>query len=236
MFSSKNVPRTAFDHLQFVTKSGGLPGYYSKIAVLEDYGLGFTILVGGDSNLLNELTEIVSLGLVRGAESAVWQQIGKSLCGSYTATNSSLNSSITLASSPAKGLYLTEFISNGTQVFPGLFTLYDDPRLADGTLPWHAQLVPTLLFKNETTQQGEIWRVLVVRDREEHDKGIWDEFCPTDVDQLSYAGLPYNEVVFWREEGLIELPAWRVKMEHNGSDRREHKLVVQSIDGMRKGL
>lgn len=193
--------------------------------IAEDYGLGITILVGGNVSLLDELTEIISVELVRGAEAAAWNQIAKSHHGSYTATNSSLNSSIELVSSPAKGLYLKEFISNGTSVIPGIFDMYDDPRLADGTLPWHAQLIPTLLFKNETSQDGEIWRVLAVRERHKKNKGIWDDLCVTDVDQVSYAGLPVNEVVFWREKGLLEMPAWRFTLKKSkGSD---DKLVVQ---------
>lgn len=108
-----------------------------------------------------------------------------------------------------------------------MFTHFDDPGLADGTVPWHAQLVPTLLFKNETSQDGEIWRLLAVRERDGQDQGIWEEFCPTDVDSLSYAGLPFNEIVFWREEGLIELPAWRVTMKPTGIKEHEHRLVVQ---------
>lgn len=29
-----------------------------------------------------------------------------------------------------------------------------------------------------------------------------------DVDPATYAGVPLNEVVFWHEQGLVELPAW----------------------------
>lgn len=191
--------------------------------MLEEYGLGYTILVGGDSGLLAELNEIISVEVVRGIEEVIWQNIAKTYSGRYISTDPSLNSSLELASSPEKGLHLKNFISNSTQVFPGVFTIFGD---AQSTIPWHAQLVPTLLFKNETSQQGEIWRVLAVRERHEQSKGIWDEFCPTDVDQMSYAGLPLNEVVFWHEKGLVELPAWKVVME--GPEAKEgDRLVVQ---------
>ena len=42
---------------------------------------------------------------------------------------------------------------------------------------------------------------------------FWDEYCPTDVDIALYAGLPVNEVVFWHGEGILELPAWKLKAE-----------------------
>lgn len=203
---------------QFTTKGGALPGYYTKILILEEYGLGLSILVGGNSELQNELTEIVSVELVRGAEEAIWKTLAQTHTGSYVATNSSLNSSMEIISSPAKGLELKQFMSNGTSVVPGLFT--------DGAPHTYAQLVPTLLFKNETSQEGEIWRVIAVRERTDQDSGIWEEFCPTDVDQLSYAGLPLNEVVFWHEEGVVELPAWRVTMKP-AKKESEDKLLVQ---------
>ena len=77
---------------------------------------------------------------------------------------------------------------------------------------WHAQLLPTLLFKNESTKQGEIWRFLIVQERMEKKSGhgLFDEFCVTDVDTTSYGTLPLNEVIFWHEEGLVELPAFQV--------------------------
>lgn len=212
--------------VQFVTKSGGLPGYKSNIIVLEEYGLGFTILVGGDADMLTEVRELVTKEVVREAESTVWQKLRKTHQGSYFATDDSLDSSIELASSPAKGLHVKRFISNGTQVIPGFL----DGLLGDeGAGESYAQLIPTLLFKNETSQEGEIWRVLSVSERRRHyQDNIWDDFCITDVDQLTYAGLPLNEVVFWHEKGELELPAWRVTMKRAGKKEDGGKLIVQN--------
>lgn len=45
---------------------------------------------------------------------------------------------------------------------------------------WHAQLVPTLLFKNETSQEGEIFRIIIVNERDESaEEKVWDDFCIT---------------------------------------------------------
>lgn len=172
--------------------------------------------------MLSEISELIAVELVRGAEESIWKQMKKSHQGSFVATDSSLNSSLELVTSPDKGLHVTRFISNGTEAIPGMFFMIEGE-----ISPWYAQLVPTLLFKNETSQEGEIWRVVAVRERnEEVDAGVLDEFCPTDVDQLSYAGLPLNEVVFWHEKGLVELPAWRVSMKATGSEEKD-RLVVQ---------
>ena len=67
------------------------------------------------------------------------------------------------------------------------------------------------------------------------DRGVWDEFCSTNVDLLLYAGLPLNEVVFWFGDGgrvgSVELTGWRVEMrrneEKNEDEEVEEHLVVQ---------
>jgi hypothetical protein len=93
---------------------------------------------------------------------------------------------------------------------------------ADGT-GWHAQLVPTLLFKKESSKQGEIWRILVVQEREggKSGPGLFDDFCLTNIDTATYASLPVNEVVFWHEEGLVELPAFQVAFKVAGDKGME---------------
>lgn len=80
--------------------------------------------------------------------------------------------------------------------------------------------------------------MLIVPDREEKHGGIWDEFCVTDVDPASYAGVPLTEIVFWDGEGdqvrEVELSAFRVRLRRreNGGEKegpREGlgRLIVQ---------
>ncbi|KAK5136751.1 hypothetical protein LTR08_002047 [Meristemomyces frigidus] len=210
--------------ITFVTKSGGVPDYFSRLSIVPEYGLGLTVLVGGNADLLEQIQELVTVPLIRAAEAQVWRDVADRYTGTYTATNSTLNSSIELASSAATGLTLTSFISNSSDVFATLLPLFNGAA-ADGT--WRAQLVPTLLYKNETTRQGEIWRIVIAAEREGEraDRPIWDDFCITDVDTVSYAGLPINEVVFWHEEGVLELPAWKVSMKR--AREGAETLVVQ---------
>jgi hypothetical protein len=166
--------------------------------------------------------------LVQAAEAAVWESLAKSHTGDYTAVDTSLNSSITLEASASKGLFMISAISNGTDILHGVISGNEDDFVTPS--PWHVQLVPTLLYKNETTQQGQIWRMLIVHEREEGvQKGVWDDQCVTDMDQISYAGLPINEIVFWLEDGLVELPAWRVMLkaevkEEDDNEEFKHDL------------
>lgn len=202
-----------------VTKSGSLPSYYSIIEALPEYGLGVTVLTAGSSAAKGKVEAIVMRNLVQAAEAAVWESIEQTHTGNFSAVDASLNSSLSLSVSPSTGLVLTSFISNGTDVFSTLLALYADPELYGN---WHAQLVPTLLYKNETAQAGEIWRLLVVPNRYEGSEK--DEYCITDIDPATYAGLPINEIVFWHKEGLIELPAWKLKVKAN-----DQILVVQNL-------
>jgi hypothetical protein len=164
----------------FVTKGGGVPGYHSLITMMPEYGLGMTVLVGCEepcNTLLTSIQEIVSVGLVRAAEQSIWETMNDKYSGYYVAVNSSLNSSLTLAASPKSGLVVTSFISNSTDVLhavlPGVFV--------DASREWRLQLVPTLLFKNESDQQGEIWRAVPAYEREPN-REIWDNAGNTDID------------------------------------------------------
>lgn len=211
----------------FVTKAGGLPGYYSRIFVMPEYGLGLTLLVGGEDGggeLLGKIQEIVTVDLVRQAEDVIWAHMHTTFTGTYSAIVAGLNSSLELYASPQHGLVVESLISNGTDVLHDVLP----GRFVSDAKPWRAQLVPTLLFKDEEEQQGEIWRLLPVREREDYVKrGVWDDFCTTDVDPMMYAGLPLNEVVFWHEDGVVEMPAWRLKMKAVREGGQSSKLVTQ---------
>ncbi|WPG98240.1 beta-lactamase-like protein [Acrodontium crateriforme] len=214
IFRTEKILKDSNRPVTFVTKGGSLPGYYSLILILEEYGLGITLLVGGQYPLLAQIREIVTVELVQHAEAVIWRSIENTHAKRYTAVEPSLNSSLELAASPSNGLTLNSFISNGTDIFKTLIPIWVDQREEGVTEPWRIQLVPTYLYKNETNQQGEIWRMTISYERDDKQKhDIWDDFCIADIDPVSYDGLPVTEIVFWHEEGKVELPAWQVMME-----------------------
>jgi hypothetical protein len=217
-----------------VTKSGGLPGYYSQILLLPEYDLGVTILVAGNITVLNRLKEIVLVGLIQAAEAAMWDHVDKIYTGNLTATNASLNSSLSLEGSPQNGLTISKFISNGTDVLQTVLPQSLGAEMDTHKTSRHAQLTPTLLFKNESSQQGEIWRIVIVQERkeEQNGRGLFEDFCLTDIDTVSYASLPLNEVVFWHEESLVELPAFGVTFKAEEVDEVEHAGVQGSLTGL----
>lgn len=134
----------------FVTKSGGVPDYFSRILVMPEYGLGLVVLVGGENSLLEKVVEAVTVPLVRRAEGMMWKFLQRTRAGEYKAVDGKLNSSITFSASPAKGLVMEEFISNGTDVIDALF--HEGMKKIGKTKPWYApsSLAPTCLLLTRT--------------------------------------------------------------------------------------
>jgi CubicO group peptidase (beta-lactamase class C family) len=211
----------------FVTKGGALPGYVSKITLLPEYGLGITILVGcqdNDCDLLDTLQENVTISVVRAAEEVVWADAESVYGGKYAALDETLNSSISFSASPSRGLTLETFVSNGTDIVSDVVAQY----LVRTSRPWRTQLVPTLLNKDEDRHQGEIWRTAVAIEKQDGEaRGVWDDDCTTDIDGPMYAGRAINEIVFWHEDDVVEMPAWKVKMKRKKQVSDEERLAVQ---------
>lgn len=198
------------------------------LIILEEYDLAIVILVGGQSSLLDEVREVVTAGLVRAAERIVWRRLNKSHAGQYFAEDTKQNSSVVLSTSASKGLFFEKFVMNGKDILTSSLPLESSPDLQMGHIQWHLQLVPTLLFKNESTKEGEIFRALVVSERYEGEEDlVWNDFCMTDVQTGSYNGRPLNEVVFWHAERMLEVTAWRVKLHAVAQTAGERVLVVQ---------
>jgi CubicO group peptidase (beta-lactamase class C family) len=199
----------------FVTKGGNLDGYASIIILLPEYDIGITILIAGTSALMSPIREAITVPLVRSLDALAAKSAQSTYTGTYTAINGTLNTTLTLTASASHGLEITNFISNGTNVLTKLMPYLLEANIADGT--WHTQLIPTLLYKNQTSSppNGELWRALPVKHKTEKD-GVWADFCHTDEDPAMYAGVPMMEFVFWRdEEGKVvevELTGFRIKL------------------------
>jgi hypothetical protein len=194
--------------VRFITKGGGVPGYFSIIALVPDFGLGVTVLVAGNSDMLMKVLDIVGATVVQAAEEVAIRQLQERYVGTYTSTNHTLNSTITLVADK-RGLVVERFISNGTDV---LENVVHDPKI-----PQYAQLVPTLLYEDEENQRGEKWRIVPSVERVEGRESIWDDFCSANFDIFLYAGMSFNELVFWDagkdgKYAKVELSAFLVNL------------------------
>ncbi|KAB2104780.1 hypothetical protein AG0111_0g7143 [Alternaria gaisen] len=206
--------------VRVVSKSGGLPGYTSIIMSVPEYNLGITILIAGPNKIFAKIQSIVLTTMIQVAEKIAIRQLSDRYAGTYSAADPKLNSTVRLTADH-RGLVVTTWISNGTDVF-------ESPIVKDGAPEhYYAQLSPTLLYRDEETQRGEEWRAMFV---EERGGGPPDDFCIDDWDMSSYAGIPLNAVAFWDEQedghfGKLELSAFRVnltKVEEKGGKNREY--------------
>jgi len=208
--------------VKFITKSGGLPGYATIIITVPEYDLGITILIAGNFDFMLKAQELVTVGVVRAAEEIAIHQLEERYAGTYASSNPDINSSITLVADH-RGLVVSKFISNATDIITPEFR-----RMFGGSQKGssYVQLVPTLLFRNETAQGGELWRITVVAERTEGEHPIWDDFCMTNVGGIVYAGIPADEIVFWGEKGeafdIVELSGFRAKLSRQEDEGREN--------------
>jgi hypothetical protein len=227
IFRSNKVIKNAARPTTFVTKSGGHPAYTSIMILVPDYDLGITILVAGNGKLLDEVREVVTQELIPAVELLAQRQLGQKYAGTYAASEKAkLDSRLELSHSITSGLYISELISNGTNVLKVLL-----PHLArDETFDlanWRLQLMPTLLFADPEKQKGELWRALLVPQK--RTEAIWDDFCVNQIDTVRYAGKPLTELVFWtNDDGTVtevSLSAFDVTMRKQG----QSSLSVQGL-------
>lgn len=199
----------------FVTKGGGLPGYTTVIMIVPEYELGITLFTAGNTTLLSQMQEIITVPLIQAADRVARRQLQDTYTGFYTA--SQLNSSIALSYSTNHGLEITRWISNATDMLAVISSLsqLDREKL-------HVQIIPTLLFRDQEHLKGELWRFTPLQDRPDS-RHVWDDFCESNVDLLMYAGKPLNEMAFWDKDergryGTVELTAFRISLTRDGGE------------------
>lgn len=230
----------------FVTKSGGLPGYTSMIITIPELELGLTILVAGNMSTFATLQSHAASLLAVAGERAAAGLYKHSPAGRYigfsrtidpparraqgrdgaptTSEEKHLNTTLAIEVDPARGVVITEFISNGTDARAKF--LEDERGSA-------LVLTPTLLLANPG-HEGDIWLAVVTGEPDSKkrnkfggwspSRGAWDAFCPTDVDSTFYGGEVINQLVNWG--GALEMPAfdvffWRDDDEGDAQGKRE---------------
>jgi CubicO group peptidase (beta-lactamase class C family) len=212
----------------FVTKGGGLPGYSTNILLVPEYSLGITILTAGNGQLLSKAREIVTINLIRAADRFAQRQAREKYAGTYSSHH--INSTFSIAVSPYQGLYISQFVSNGTDT---LSWLLDYGHLND--LDITLQLIPTLLYRDERQKRGELFRAVLNVSQRQAPRELWDDFCTTDVDTLMYAGKPLGEVIFWDTDETghrydrIELSAFRVWLDRVTSGKEADSVAEERL-------
>lgn len=142
----------------------GDSGYYSGIVVLiPDYGAGFSLLSAQTNssiraNATNRVLDHVTNAILPALEAQAQAEVDRNFAGSYISTDSSLNSSVTIAFNESTvfgappALSVTSWISNGTDVLLNFFygikprlllsIPNQSPKGAAGKVAFQASLAP----------------------------------------------------------------------------------------------
>jgi hypothetical protein len=210
------------------TKGGGLVGYYSYSIVIPEYDLAIFMIVGGDGAALpalNAVRNAIVGPIVQIAEDVAQEQLASGYAGKYAAASAradpagsykpSLNSSLVLAQTSSQNLYITSWISNGTDALGNFMQV----AAAQGgtSTDMYFQVIPTFEQRiGDDGSVGEVWRFINVLN-DSPGQNAWDGYCIANIDPLNYGGKPLNEVVFWRGSGIgavseVEIPALEVRL------------------------
>ncbi|RVX70222.1 hypothetical protein B0A52_05555 [Exophiala mesophila] len=215
----------------FYTKGGGLPGYSTLILLVPEYALGITILTAGNPGFVPPLNKIVTTKLIPAADKLAQEQAQHRYTGTYHSHN--INTTLAISHDSARGLMVSNFISNGTDT---LSFIFNSPLV--GTANVSLQLIPTGLYHDEKTKHGEIFTAVfdVITPNSETSGNIWDDFCVTDVSPAMYAGKRLGEVIFWDldpETGKysgVQMPAFRVWLHRQGDKESDSEtMFVQDL-------
>ncbi|PWY83330.1 beta-lactamase/transpeptidase-like protein [Aspergillus heteromorphus CBS 117.55] len=208
------------------TKGGGLTGYYTYSFVVPVYDLVIFLGVAGELTGLTDLLDAVVDPILVGAEGVAQRHLATTYAGTYRAPAATgLNSSLTIAQSPQRSLSVSAWVSNGTDVLDVLVPLVAGEEGSGDDI--YFEFLPT--FETRTTTAdgavGEVWRVINVLEGAGGDtatrgnaSSIWADYCVSNIDPLTYAGVALNEMVFWRANATaavhaVELSAFRVVLD-----------------------
>ncbi|KFZ03606.1 hypothetical protein V502_10808 [Pseudogymnoascus sp. VKM F-4520 (FW-2644)] len=116
------------------TKGGDLAVYSTQIALLPDFGIGFTYLGAGDDPRAVKavITDIVAAVGVPAFEKAAKEEAANVYAGTYQREGSSDTFVIAVDANP--GLLVTKFLINGTDVVAGFAAAGDQIRLTPSGL------------------------------------------------------------------------------------------------------
>jgi len=204
------------------TKSGGAFGYASILGVVEQYGIGFSILTAGGKGVE---AQNAFEGTLMKVLMPVFEELTRKeafvYTGNYTNVSDDVEATLKIIIDDGPGLHLTELTRNGSDIFDAFHTIWDAQPVGLGNLTGEFRLYPTDLSK-EMTVDGKIlieedwrmnWDTTVAKPESELPQ--WEEledFCTAwqTSDAILYGGESADRFVFVREKGTGEVVGVRV--------------------------
>lgn len=111
--------------IDLYTKNGGLGQFASYLVLLPDYNVAITVLMAGQNNPLNEITQATLESMVPAIDTAVRAHAAKKYAGEYESAQGSSNMSIVMTDS---GLHVKEWFNDGKDIlaaYAGVFQPFD---------------------------------------------------------------------------------------------------------------
>ncbi|KAH7372137.1 beta-lactamase family protein [Cadophora sp. MPI-SDFR-AT-0126] len=107
------------------TKLGDAGNYTAFACMVPDYDSGFNVLttayIAEKSALASTIADLITATMIPALEAQAAAEAAQNFAGTYTSSDPKLNSSITISyndSTIDPGLYITSYISNGTDLMP----------------------------------------------------------------------------------------------------------------------
>jgi Beta-lactamase len=201
------------------TKEGDSGDYTGFIVLLPDYDAGFNILSAATTSkksiLIPTLTDYISNAVLPALEAQAAVEAERNFAGTFASKTLDLNSSLTISfndSSAFPGLYITSWISNGTDMLPLL------PDLLFGA---QVRLLPSIsgpgqvAFRSSPVNPTKETADIIVGPFSELQRTSNSDWLYVDV--LMYGGVGLSLFVFDVGEdgraGAVEPAAMRVRLE-----------------------
>jgi hypothetical protein len=235
IFRTTTALSTSNRPTNFNTVVGTLGPYTSVVVVMPEFGLALSLMMSGALGHPHEILTNITFPLVQAAEKVAWASIRDTYAGKYEAeTGQKINSSITLSQSPDHGLYISEWISNGSSILPVMERLASSK--SGGGSSWIFQAVPTFLKpKRREMRDGNVfldeeWRWTYVLDKPSGEG--WNDWCLSSFDPVTYVGEPFTKMVFRKDAKnervfSVELSGYNITMSKVVQDEDS---LLQRID------
>lgn len=189
--------------------------YSSYLGLVPDFGVGFAILSADTAAPadLNAHADIIGDVVLEAFMKTAVKQAAKNFGGAYKASN--INSSIVVGYDSLPGLFIREFVSNGTDFREILTELVNVASPDDLSI----RLYPTQLFEDSGSGSKQAFRA-VFQDVTE----LADNRTPTCVswlglDKLQYGGRGLDEFIISLDQSgqavSVEIPALQVSLNRN---------------------
>lgn len=193
------------------SKVGAVPGYYSRMSFIDDYGIGFVVLTAGGSTALPALSEAVLASVFPAVDKAAREEVlNAGYTGNFTAGG---NSWINLKLDSGPGLLVTGWWSNGIDFMQTLRSIGAGNYLGDFYDIFRLFPSSGVGGSGDVLVDGEEEWVLLMEPSEQRrrlegrlpTKGVWDNGCHTwqSVGWLSYGGKLLDKFSFTKSGGKV---------------------------------